>query len=74
MAHMQFAKAVHKVGVDVKKVKYVSSQDGAGMTMLLGDQKMSFLLGLVRQWNKLGLEMYGSWYCFTGKINWRHCF
>lgn len=38
MDHMQFVKAVHAAGVDAKTVKYVSSQDGAGMTMLLGGQ------------------------------------
>ncbi|WP_244943863.1 tripartite tricarboxylate transporter substrate binding protein [Siminovitchia fortis] len=36
MDHMQFVKAVHAAGVDVKNLKYVSAQDGGGMAMLLG--------------------------------------
>lgn len=38
MDHMQFVKSISAAGVDAKSVKYVSSQDGAGMTMLLGGQ------------------------------------
>ena len=45
MAHMQFVKAVHTAGVDVKGIKYVSSQDGAGMTMLLGGKVDVFSTG-----------------------------
>lgn len=36
MDHMMFVKAAHKAGVDVKKLKYVSMQDGGAMSALLG--------------------------------------
>ncbi|MDR6226093.1 tripartite tricarboxylate transporter substrate binding protein [Desmospora profundinema] len=36
MDHMQFVKAANKAGVDVKKLKYVSMQDGGADTALLG--------------------------------------
>lgn len=46
MDHMQFIKAIHAAGVDAKGVKYVSSQDGAGMTMLLGGQVEVYSTGV----------------------------
>ncbi|PTM59755.1 tripartite tricarboxylate transporter substrate binding protein [Desmospora activa] len=36
MDHMMFVKAAHKAGVDVKRLKYVSMQDGGAMSALLG--------------------------------------
>ncbi|XUX07583.1 tripartite tricarboxylate transporter substrate binding protein [Sporosarcina sp. UB5] len=46
MDHMQFIKAVSAAGVDAKTVKYVSAQDGAGMTMLLGGQVEVYSTGV----------------------------
>ncbi|MHA6261061.1 tripartite tricarboxylate transporter substrate binding protein [Sporosarcina sp. CAU 1771] len=46
MDHMQFIKAISAAGVDAKAVKYVSSQDGAGMTMLLGGQVQVYSTGV----------------------------
>ena len=45
MDHMQFVKAIHTAGVDAKNIKYVSSQEGSGMTMLLGGQVDVFSTG-----------------------------
>jgi putative tricarboxylic transport membrane protein len=46
MDHMQFVKAVKAAGVDVKKLKYVSAQDGSGMSMLLGGKVDVYSTGL----------------------------
>ncbi|RBW68034.1 tripartite tricarboxylate transporter substrate binding protein [Bacillus taeanensis] len=46
MDHMQFVKAVKAGGVDVKQLKYVSAQDGGGMTMLLGGKVDVYSTGL----------------------------
>ncbi|PTM59758.1 Bug family tripartite tricarboxylate transporter substrate binding protein [Desmospora activa] len=46
MDHMQFVKAANKAGVDVKKLKYVSMQDGGGMSQLLGGHVDVYSTGL----------------------------
>ncbi|KKB36164.1 tripartite tricarboxylate transporter substrate binding protein [Bacillus thermotolerans] len=46
MDHMQFVKAVKAGGVDVKNLKYVSAQDGGGMSMLLGGKVDVYSTGL----------------------------
>lgn len=46
MDHMQFVKAADKAGVDVKKLKYVSMQDGGGMSALLGGHVDVYSTGL----------------------------
>ncbi|TLS38545.1 tripartite tricarboxylate transporter substrate binding protein [Pseudalkalibacillus caeni] len=46
MDHMQFVKAVKAGGVDVKRLKYVSAQDGSGMSMLLGGKVDVYSTGL----------------------------
>ncbi|MFC5604773.1 Bug family tripartite tricarboxylate transporter substrate binding protein [Sporosarcina koreensis] len=46
MDHMQFVKSVSAAGVDAKNVKYVSAQDGGGMTMLLGGQVEVYSTGV----------------------------
>ena len=35
MDHMQFVSIAKKAGVDIQKIKYVSAQDGGGMTQIL---------------------------------------
>ena len=46
MDHMQFVKAMHAAGVDARQIKYVSAQDGQGMSMLLGKQVEVYSTGL----------------------------
>lgn len=46
MDHMQFVKAMKTAGVDVKKLKYVSAQDGGGMGMVLGNKVDVYSTGL----------------------------
>ncbi|MFC4075273.1 Bug family tripartite tricarboxylate transporter substrate binding protein [Salinithrix halophila] len=46
MDHMQFVKAAKKAGVEVKKLKYVSMQDGGGMSALLGGHVDVYSTGL----------------------------
>lgn len=46
MDHMQFVKAVHAAKVDARNIKFVSSQDGNGMAMLLGGQVDVYSTGL----------------------------
>ncbi|WP_347548645.1 tripartite tricarboxylate transporter substrate binding protein [Pseudalkalibacillus hwajinpoensis] len=46
MDHMAFVKAVKAAGVDIKKLKYVSAQDGSGMSMLLGNKVDVYSTGL----------------------------
>jgi putative tricarboxylic transport membrane protein len=46
MDHLQFVKAVKAAGVDVKQLKYVSAQDGNGMSMLLGGKVDVYSTGL----------------------------
>ncbi|XBO87000.1 hypothetical protein AAGG52_07740 [Bacillus licheniformis] len=41
MDHMQFVSAVQKAGVDAKELKYITAQDGAGMSMVLGKKPTS---------------------------------
>ncbi len=62
MDHMQFIKAVHAAGVDAKEVKFVSSQDGAGMTMLLGGQVDVYSTGVgeaVEQYRAGNIKVLG---------------
>ncbi|WP_377887615.1 tripartite tricarboxylate transporter substrate binding protein [Alkalihalobacillus sp. R86527] len=46
MDHMSFVKAVKAAGVDIKQLKYVSAQDGSGMSMLLGNKVDVYSTGL----------------------------
>ncbi|MFS1516531.1 tripartite tricarboxylate transporter substrate binding protein [Bacillus sp. SCS-151] len=46
MDHLQFVKAVKAAGVDIKQLKYVSAQDGSGMSMLLGNKVDVYSTGL----------------------------
>jgi putative tricarboxylic transport membrane protein len=46
MDHLQFVKAVKAAGVDVKQLKYVSAQDGSGMSMVLGGKVDVYSTGL----------------------------
>ncbi|MGE6203955.1 tripartite tricarboxylate transporter substrate binding protein [Guptibacillus hwajinpoensis] len=46
MDHMAFVKAVKAGGVDIKQLKYVSAQDGSGMSMLLGNKVDVYSTGL----------------------------
>jgi putative tricarboxylic transport membrane protein len=46
MDHLQFVKAVKASGVDVKQLKYVSAQDGSGMSMVLGGKVDVYSTGL----------------------------
>lgn len=62
MDHMQFIKAIHAAGVDAKGVKYVSSQDGAGMTMVLGGQVEVYSTGVgeaVEQYRAGNIKVLG---------------
>ncbi|MFN2747128.1 MULTISPECIES: tripartite tricarboxylate transporter substrate binding protein [Bacillus] len=46
MDHMQFVSAVQKAGVDAKQLKYITAQDGAGMSMLLGKKADVYSTGV----------------------------
>lgn len=46
MDHMQFVSAVQKAGVDAKELKYITAQDGAGMSMLLGKKADVYSTGV----------------------------
>ncbi|WP_243388169.1 tripartite tricarboxylate transporter substrate binding protein [Bacillus kexueae] len=46
MDHLVFVKAAKAAGVDVKQLKYVSAQDGNGMSMLLGGKVDVYSTGL----------------------------
>lgn len=46
MDHLVFVKAVKAAGVDVTQLKYVSAQDGNGMSMLLGGKVDVYSTGL----------------------------
>ncbi len=43
---MQFVSAVQKAGVDAKELKYITAQDGAGMSMLLGKKADVYSTGV----------------------------
>ncbi|MCF6138558.1 tripartite tricarboxylate transporter substrate binding protein [Pseudalkalibacillus berkeleyi] len=46
MDHMQFVKLAKEAGVDIKKIKYVSSQDGGALTQILNGSADVFSTGV----------------------------
>ncbi|MFC7063821.1 tripartite tricarboxylate transporter substrate binding protein [Halobacillus seohaensis] len=46
MDHMQFIKIAKEAGVDIKNVKYVSAQDGEGLTQILNDSADVYSTGV----------------------------
>ncbi|MGP4061134.1 tripartite tricarboxylate transporter substrate binding protein [Halobacillus sp. H74] len=46
MDHMQFVAIAKKAGVDIQKIKYVSAQDGGGMTQILNGSADVYSTGI----------------------------
>ncbi|WLR49115.1 tripartite tricarboxylate transporter substrate-binding protein [Halobacillus litoralis] len=46
MDHMQFVTIAKKAGVDIQKIKYVSAQDGGGMTQILNGSADVYSTGI----------------------------
>ncbi|TGB03754.1 tripartite tricarboxylate transporter substrate binding protein [Halobacillus salinus] len=46
MDHMQFVSIAKKAGVDIKKIRYVSAQDGGGMTQILNGSADVYSTGI----------------------------